>query len=673
MALNDALNTVLIDRPDSIAANQFVTGNEYFDKCKNALDREIRPLFDSARFRFKKCDGHNRLEASTIFWLSIKNRREPSPDGVSKGVYIVYLFAPTRSHFYLTLNQGCSRTDMSRTQVSELLESTKDFIRNNVMTPSGFTADNNIDLQSESELAPWYVQGTIFWKRYDANQLPSESVMKEDLMNLLEAYDRYEALIAEENNEPDLTKFKHLLEYFVTHLEYVRTSDVTLPGYDEYLRNLVEDNRFVRSGQGYNGNRIQEQIAQWDTLSKGKVHISVYGPDCTNLGNYLQWECIAQNVRAGWDNSRTKVENLQVVENAKEPDEVLILEKTVSELGLFDGQQPNDALRSFYGEFASLYDRHYEGTGIDEFVKKASDILLKKKNVILQGAPGTGKTYNTTRIAIAVATENANDEDKLKDWVPEKVREKYEELCSEESQIAFVTFHQSMDYENFVRGIKPVVVNGGVKYEVIDGIFLQMCQRAKDNPDKNYVLIIDEINRGNISRIFGELITLIEKDKRLGENNALQVCLPYRKDDETELFGVPRNLYILGTMNTTDRSVGAVDYALRRRFSFVTIEARRDVIENHNFEDGETKDKVLSLFDDIKEFLEDKNTRADMDIKDLMIGHSYFLVDTLEDLQESFEYEIKPLLIEYQKDGVIGLPFEELKAKLNFWRDLLYN
>ena len=665
MALNNALNDVLTQRPDSIPNNQFVTGNDYFELCRRTED-ELRQLFDNRKYIANRCDGRNRLGDSTIFWLSIKDRREPNYQGVSKGVYIVYLFAPTKKHFYLALAQGCSRTDMSPAQVNELLESTKNYIRSNIKTPAGFTANSNIDLQSTSSLAQGYVKSTIFWKKYEANQLPSDDVMKQDLQNLLAAYDSYEALNTEETK-----KFKHLLEYFVTHLEYIQTDDNNLPGYEEYLRNWVDAGNFARSGQGYNGNRIQNQIALWQFLSKGTVHISVYGPDCTSAGSYLQWDYIAQNVRAKWNEDKTVIESLQVVENAKELDETLIVEKTVAELGLFDGQDPNAVLRDFYDEFALLYDKHYEGVAMDDFVKQTSTLLLKKKNVILQGAPGTGKTYNTKRIAIAVATEKSAEEDKLVDWTPEKINQKYNELCNEESRIAFVTFHQAMDYENFVRGIKPVAVNGGVKYEVVDGIFLQMCQRAKENPDKNHVLIIDEINRGNISRIFGELITLIEGDKRLGENNALQVCLPYRRDNETELFGVPSNLYILGTMNTTDRSVGAVDYALRRRFSFVTIEARRDVIENNC--DASAKDKALELFDAIKVFLEAKDTRADMDIKDLMVGHSYFLVEKVEDLKENFEYEIKPLLIEYQKDGVIGLSSEELKVKLDGFENLLNN
>ena len=167
-----------------------------------------------------------------------------------------------------------------------------------------------------------------------------------------------------DNNEDlklkETKQFKHLLEYFVTHLEYIRTGDKNLPGYKEYLRRWIDGGSFAKAGQGYNGNRIQNQIAQWESLSKGTVHISVYGPDCTGAGSYLQWDFIAQNVRAKWNEDKTRIESLQVVENAKEPDEILIADKTVEELGLFDGKDPNEVLQGFYDEFALLHDKHYE-------------------------------------------------------------------------------------------------------------------------------------------------------------------------------------------------------------------------------------------------------------------------------------------------------------------------
>ena len=184
--------------------------------------------------------------------------------------------------------------------------------------------------------------------------------------------------------------------------------------------------------------------------------------------------------------------------------------------------------------------------------------------------------------------------------------------------------------------------NGSLNVDFLNEIITGNIQTEKNKP---YILIIDEINRGNVSKIFGELITLLEADKRTSGNHPLSVTLPYSK----EKFEVPSNLYIIGTMNTTDRSVGSIDYAVRRRFSFVTLEADRNVVLAHN--GGDEASTAVRLFDAVKSFL--KKNRIDMDIDDLMVGHSYFLAKDEDELQMKWEYDILPLLREYYKDGII--------------------
>ena len=215
----------------------------------------------------------------------------------------------------------------------------------------------------------------------------------------------------------------------------------------------------------------------------------------------------------------------------------------------------------------------------------------------------------------------------------------------------FITFHQSYSYEEFVEGIKPSINNdednATISYEYNRGIFKEICQQANSDPENNYLLIIDEINRGNISKIFGELITLIESDKRVipnGErifentktqNEELVVTLPYTKSK----FGVPSNLYILGTMNTSDRSIASIDIALRRRFKFVEMMPKRELVADFGinfadvFENLNTKIKIL------------------LD-RDHQIGHSYFIKTKYEnagsdELKAIWFSEILPLLNEY--------------------------
>lgn len=304
------------------------------------------------------------------------------------------------------------------------------------------------------------------------------------------------------------------------------------------------------------------------------------------------------------------------------------------------------------------------------YLEKCAKLLSKKHNIILQGAPGTGKTYNTA--AIALKTLDITDID-LTDHKAVMIR--YDELLCK--QIFFTTFHQSLDYEDFVEGLKPHVQTDdkgnsiGITYEPEDGIFKRACNKAVENAEdnKSVVLIIDEINRGNVSKIFGELITLLESDKRSQGNHPIKVILPYTKAE----FGVPSNLYIIGTMNTTDRSTGTLDYALRRRFAFVTLQSDRSVIEKHYDKLGNAnlKDMAVALFDDIKKFIESpKHLCGDMSIDDLMVGHSYFMAEDEEELKDKVEYEIIPLINEYINDGILNVKNEEKKTAFDSWLSL---
>jgi hypothetical protein len=221
----------------------------------------------------------------------------------------------------------------------------------------------------------------------------------------------------------------------------------------------------------------------------------------------------------------------------------------------------------------------------------------------------------------------------------------YESTSGQEiKNYTFVTFHQSFTYEDFVEGIKPVLGddNEDLRYEISDGVFKRLAVKAHNDPENDYAIFIDEINRGNVASIFGELITLIESDKRAGSENELSVVLPYSKTK----FSVPSNLHIIGTMNTADRSIEALDSALRRRFEFEEMLPKYDVIDkelnNLEFEGFKLSDILRTINERITILIN----------RDHQIGHSYFLklreTSNLEDdLKQVFVNKIIPLLQEY--------------------------
>ena len=235
----------------------------------------------------------------------------------------------------------------------------------------------------------------------------------------------------------------------------------------------------------------------------------------------------------------------------------------------------------------------------------------------------------------------------------------------------FTTFHQSYSYEDFIEGIKPIMiegeVDGNIAYHIEDGVFKQLCKKAALDPENRYAIFIDEINRGNVSAIFGELITLIEQDKRKDASNAMTALLPYSKNQ----FSVPQNVDIYGTMNTADRSVEALDTALRRRFSFEEMLPKPELLKDKG-ENGSGKVGKIVL----EELLKTINERIEALVdRDHTIGHAFFMeVDSLDSLRNVFANKVIPLLQEYfygdyaKMEMVIGPDFFNIKdsSKIKF-------
>lgn len=501
-----------------------------------------------------------------------------------------------------------------------------------------------------------------------------------------------------------------------------------------------------------------KQCVDFKTIANGNIVLVRKGSEAIALCEIIGDNFIDEELTEKYYNFNfRKIRILGWAEHYKQPRPSLFSQ------GSFKSCSPSTEQYKYIDEWLKYILSH-------SFIGNCSKLLKKKKNIILQGAPGTGKTYNTA--AIALKTLGVTDID-LTDH--KAVMERYDSLLG--YQIFFTTFHQSLDYEDFVEGLKPHVQTDadgnsiGVTYEPEDGIFKRACNAVQTDQSKDIVeciddylqkikgyknkreiptvtgrsslyvwwkegnstvscrstnstssrgeeytpsplniekiklqaqgkgvennwqqyaqafieavkneyhattnkpvvLIIDEINRGNVSKIFGELITLLESDKRLNGNHPIKVMLPYSKN---EVFGVPSNLYIIGTMNTTDRSTGTLDYALRRRFAFITLKSQDSVIKKY-YSDANNEvlgTVALALFEDIKKFIENpKHLCGDMNIDDLMVGHSYFMAENEDELHDKVEYEILPLINEYINDGILNVKNDEKKTAFNFWLSL---
>ena len=549
-------------------------------------------------------------------------------------------------------------------------------------------------------------------------------------------------------------KFKSLLEYFTAHLEWLINRNTNGRGYQKYIAPIIDINNFYETGQGYKNGNIQNQIIEWSEFDDGNVYINVqpnYGKYDT-VKCYLNWAETGLNINAVWSNNVIESFELQEYKWWEKPPKRVKLNilKSISELGLFDNNTPNDNVKSFFNEFYSLLIEWNENEKKQNEMKNIQpyiDLIEHNKNVILTGAPGTGKTYLAKQIAKYIIGVESDEE------------------LEECGQFSFVQFHPSYDYTDFVEGLRPTMPdkNGVIGFELRNGIFKEFCKRAigvkaissgeiltftienyekylqsiglhektirnyrhridqllgkdlkpkkevlerfiyndlndicenvldvrdfdllnnfhgqfaaaaanlndfRDNLsseqhktiDKkpNFVFVIDEINRGEISKIFGELFFSIDPGYR-GKKGAVKTQYSNLHDDDKEVFYVPENVYIIGAMNDIDRSVESFDFAMRRRFTWVEITSEKSA-ENMNLPDI-TKVKMSQLNSQIS-----KTEGLDSSYH---LGAAYFL-DTNgspeTDLDFVWQYRIEPLLKEYLR----GVPdsFEKIEVLRNVY------
>ena len=536
----------------------------------------------------------------------------------------------------------------------------------------------------------YYISYIELYKKYKDRIKNDEEIKEKDLKEILEYYIESKENTPEEKDECNkeikeynkkffgfsktIQKFDHNF-YFPLNTILYGTSKIkdimcSIICCSIYIiqRKFVEDKTNLESFKGHFLNGLIKYIPSDEeySLKEFEEFCNKVKEDKYNNNYVLIFENIDKRDKSkifGEDFSKLK-ERICNKEDSELPKNLYIL-ATTSKTSFHI--EDIEFFKNFDFEKIDSNDEYIKNIGeMDEEIKEIFKINKKDfkfpLNTILYGPPGTGKTYNSIFYSVGIIKKDKSIidiiEDKTKnisDIEKEEIFDNFNDF-KEQGQIEFITFHQSYSYEDFIEGIRPTLAtkdsedNKDLKYTIHSGIFKKICERARNDKDKNYVLIIDEINRGNISKIFGELITLLEPSKRLGETEELKIRLAYSGEE----FGVPKNLYILGTMTTADRSIALLDIALRRRFNFIEMPPRYELLKQKI----EVKNDKIEL----QELLKAINTRIEFLLdKDHLIGHSYFInIKTFEDLKEIFRNSIIPLLQEYFYDD-----FEKIREVLN--------
>lgn len=388
--------------------------------------------------------------------------------------------------------------------------------------------------------------------------------------------------IQNDEETSDYVNFKHLLEYFCAHLLFVVTGDETVNGYEEYLKPFIENGTFKKSGQGYKGDNIQKQIEPWEQYSAGRICIAVHGQGPKGNAAYLHWDSTGHNVLANWNGDA--IISLKLVEYL-EPSQERITKDVVSltDLGLYDGQEPNENLRKFYNAFVELL-KNDSTMPLEEDKNnplKFGDFTPRQ--IIYYGAPGTGKSHTIKK---------EEDEGKI--------------TCIR------TTFHPDSDYATFVGCYKPHKIKGtkDLTYEFVEQAFLEAYKQAWMNPKEEIALVIEEINRGNCAQVFGDIFQLLDRsddgwstypikaDTDIAEHlkelhipgYAATMNLRFGLDKEgndrypdRDWFGfmaLPPNMSILATMNTSDQSLFPIDSAFKRRWDWKYIKIKKGKDKN---------------------------------------------------------------------------------------------
>lgn len=627
---------------------------------------EIQKMFQELRSEISNLDfiqnnpnlvvksSYGKGNWAAVPWLAILDSRET--DTTQDGTYVVFLFREDGKGCHLKLAQGVTQLKniMGSVAASKELKRRADEIRSEFpeMETSGFDLTGSARLDTENSLAKLYESSSIFSKYWSKDAIPNDNLISADLKVLLTVYESY---VSNNLKITDLEPTNQLTDHKIWAIaagengrlwDDFREHSIVAIGSDSLgdlsLFNNQIDITNELSRQYPDGRRPTNDSLCCFQFSKemkvGDIVLAKSGRKRIFGAGVIESDYIHESSRTEYKNIR-KVKWLKIEPSelpgtgtaTKALTDITPYPTFVSFVHTYLGDENNTNLayeKSDASEDYSIQNIIADGCFHDVYsLEKFIDRLRLKKNIILQGPPGTGKTWLAKRLAYALMGQK------------------------DHSRLRSVQFHPNLSYEDFVRGWRPT---GDGKLSLVDGAFMEAVEDAR-NTSRPFVIVIEEINRGNPAQIFGEMLTLLEADKRYPDE-ALELC--YRKTPGERVF-IPSNLFVIGTMNVADRSLALVDMALRRRFAFIDLEPQL----NDSWKNWLVNQAGLpvSLVKQIEEKISNLNQVIASDPTlgpQYRIGHSYVtppldgvLTDPKEWFKQVVETEIGPLLNEYWFDS----------------------
>ncbi|HHM2960096.1 MrcB family domain-containing protein [Staphylococcus epidermidis] len=594
---------------------------------RDDLVQELKKIEELKGFKIKGSIGNGQF--ASIPWVAMMNKEITS--STTKGIDIVFLFSGDGNKVYLTLNQGSTFFKNKNLKEKEILKISR-LIYELIDSPE--TEPISIDLKSTTPLGKSYEKTTISGFEYDINDMPSSIAIKKDIIKLLNDYKQIVTKYKENGNDIEqfyryvfsskynkYQLFKNLFENFVKQSQNNIISDKKSNVIPEEGLESVE----IKKIKDYNSICIDNNDFHVHLFNSGQ-----YGRKDGNGSGKIPYICY-QSPHKKWITIRTTFENYKMIkvsitiwDELKQVDQKTGRNYNLKDMNLFSSNSPNDYFKQFYDDYIS-YKNESDVMGEKDFVKDLNKKLMKSKNIILRGSPGTGKSYLSKAIAselIGTAIEELEDSD----------------------QFEFVQFHPSYDYTDFVEGIRPTVSQTGeMGFELRSGIFKEFCSKAarslNNSENKKFVFVIDEINRGEISKIFGELFFSIDPSYR-GKKGSVKTQYT-NMEKSKDKFYIPDNVYIIGTMNDIDRSIDTFDFAMRRRFRFIKIEANENtqMLATLGDKKDEAIDRMIRLNEAISS-VEELNSNYH-------IGAAYFLKLRDMTFEELWKDYLQPLLADY--------------------------